>query len=155
MVGDDTMRGFALAVGIHMREIGDRLDQGAEQVDLVIVVGALQHGGDALEPQTCVDRRPRQIDAPAAAGKLRLARAIPDLARELDAGDGVDLERAPSCERIYAADAVWSEHERTAPPYYERVGEQRLAQGVYSTVLRQSHLMKIVGELRLPVLVPA
>ena len=34
----------------------DRLDQGAEQVDLVIVVGALQHRGDALEPHAGVDR---------------------------------------------------------------------------------------------------
>ena len=38
-------------------------DQRAEQVDVVIVVRALQHRGDALEPHAGVDRGPRQVDA--------------------------------------------------------------------------------------------
>ena len=34
-----------------------------EQIDLVIVVGALQDGGDALKPHAGVDRGLRQVDA--------------------------------------------------------------------------------------------
>ena len=56
MVGDDAMRGLLLAIGIDAGEIGDSLDQRAEQIDLVIVVGALQHRGDALEPHAGIDR---------------------------------------------------------------------------------------------------
>jgi hypothetical protein len=90
-----------------------------------------------------------ELDAAAAAAKLDLARAVPDLARELDE-DGVDLERGPLSERLYATASGWSERERAERPYYERVGELRVAEGVYSTVLRQSHLMRIVDELLQP-----
>ena len=51
-----------------------------EQVDLVVVVRALQHRGDALEPHAGVDRGLRQVDA-LAAGKLLVLHEheIPDL----------------------------------------------------------------------------
>ncbi len=56
------------------------LDEDAEQVDGVIVVRALQHRGDALEPHAGVDRGPRQIDALAALELLVLHEdEIPDL----------------------------------------------------------------------------
>ena len=70
MVGDDAVRRFLLAIGIDAGQIGDRFDQRGEQIDLVIVVGALQHRGHALDAHAGVDRGPRQIDPPAAAGKL-------------------------------------------------------------------------------------
>ena len=69
MVGDDAMRGLARTLGVDAGEVGDRLDERAEQIDLVIVVRTLQHRGDALEPHAGVDRRPRQVDA-LAAGEL-------------------------------------------------------------------------------------
>ncbi len=62
MIGDDAMRGLALAFGVNVGQIGDGFDQRAEQVDLVIVVRALQHGGDAFDAHAGVDRRPRQVD---------------------------------------------------------------------------------------------
>ena len=70
MIGDDAVRGLLRAVGRHLGQLGDGADQRAEQVDGIIVVGALQHRGDPLEPHAGVDRRPRQVDAlrrPAAA----------------------------------------------------------------------------------------
>ena len=60
MVGDDAMRGLPRTLGVDAGGVGDRLDECAEQIDLVIVVRALQHRGDALEPHAGVDRRPRQ-----------------------------------------------------------------------------------------------
>ena len=36
MVGDDAVRRFLLAIGIDAGQIGDRLDQRGEQIDLVI-----------------------------------------------------------------------------------------------------------------------
>ena len=45
------------AVGIDAGLVRDGLDQGAEQVDVVVVVLALQDGGDALQPHAGVDRR--------------------------------------------------------------------------------------------------
>ena len=67
----------------------DRLDQGAEQVDGVIVVGALQHRGDALQPHAGVDRRPRQLDAGAAGLLLVLHEdEIPDLDEAVAVGFG-------------------------------------------------------------------
>jgi hypothetical protein len=63
MIGNDAMRGFPLAFRIDAGEFGDRLDQRGKQIDLVIVVRALQHGSHALEPHAGIDRRPWQVDA--------------------------------------------------------------------------------------------
>ena len=50
MIGDDAVAWFGLALGGNAGERDRSCDQGVEQIDLVIVVGALQHGSDALEP---------------------------------------------------------------------------------------------------------
>ena len=63
MVGDDPVRGLGLAFGGNPGLVDDGADQRPEQVGLVIVVGALQHGGDALKAHAGIDRRPRQTDA--------------------------------------------------------------------------------------------
>ena len=55
-------------------------DQRLEQVDVVVVVYALQHGGDALEAHAGVDRGFRQVDALAGRELLVLHEdEIPDL----------------------------------------------------------------------------
>ncbi len=80
MVGDDAVRHRVGAVRGDATELGRGRDQGLEQVDIVIVVDALQHRGDALEPHAGVDRRPRQRDALAARLLLELhEHEIPDL----------------------------------------------------------------------------
>ena len=70
MIGDHAVRGALRPVRIDAREIGAGADKGAEKVDIVIVVHALQHGGDALKPHAGVDRGARQIDPLAVAGKV-------------------------------------------------------------------------------------
>ncbi len=80
MVGDDAVAGLRLALGGDAGELDRGRDQRLEQVDVVIVVGALQHGGDALEPHAGVDRSRRQIDAAAARQLVILhEHEIPDL----------------------------------------------------------------------------
>ncbi len=70
-------------------QLGDGADQRAEQVDGIVVVGALQHRGDALEPHAGVDRRPRQVDALAAGQLLELhEHQIPDLDEAVALGVG-------------------------------------------------------------------
>ena len=55
-------------------------DECAEKIDVVIVVHALQDGGDALEPHAGVDRWARQVDPLAARQRLELhEHEIPDL----------------------------------------------------------------------------
>ena len=63
MVGDDAVARAVLAFGLDAGRLFRGVDQRAEQVDVVIVVLALQHGGDALQPHAGVDRRARQVDA--------------------------------------------------------------------------------------------
>ena len=80
MIGDHSVRGLLRAVRGHVGQVGDGADQIGEQIDGVIVVRALQHRGDALEPHAGIDRGPRQVDA-LAAGKLLVLHEhkIPDL----------------------------------------------------------------------------
>ncbi len=80
MIGDDAMARRMFGVGRHAGQIDRGGDQRAEQIDGVIVVGALQHRGDALEPHAGVDRGTRQLDA-GAPGKLLILHEhqIPDL----------------------------------------------------------------------------
>ena len=63
MVGDDAVARPVLAFGLDAGRLFRRPDQGAKQVDVVIVVLALQHRRNALEPHAGVDRRARQVDA--------------------------------------------------------------------------------------------
>ena len=77
MIGDDAV---ARAVG---RIAGQRLrsrDQRPESVGIVIVVDALQHGGDPFQPHAGVDRRARQRRARAARRLVELHEdEVPDL----------------------------------------------------------------------------
>ena len=66
MIGDHAQRGLLLALRIGAGQFGDGADQGDEQVDVVIVVLALQHGGDALQARAGIDRGLRQRIARAA-----------------------------------------------------------------------------------------
>ena len=66
MVGDHPVRRAVGPVGIDAGELDARADERAKEIDVVIVVHALQHGGDALEPHAGVDRRARQVDPLAA-----------------------------------------------------------------------------------------
>ena len=87
MVGNDPVRDPAVAVGIDAGQIGDSLDQRAEQIDLVIVVRALQHRGHAFDAHAGIDRRPRQVDA-LAAGKLLVLHEdeVPDFDKAVAVG---------------------------------------------------------------------
>ena len=80
MVGDDAVAGAVLALGRHAGRLDGGRDQRLEQVDVVIVVDALQDGGDALQPHAGVDRRARQVDAVARRDLLVLHEdEVPDL----------------------------------------------------------------------------
>ena len=61
VVGDDAVGDPLRPVRVDARSVRDRADQRHEQVDLVIVVLALQHRGDALQPHAGVDRGLRQM----------------------------------------------------------------------------------------------
>ena len=69
MIGDHPVRGLLRTLGVDAGHFSDGADQRRKQIDGIVVVGALQHGGDALEPHAGVDRRPRQVEA-AAVGHL-------------------------------------------------------------------------------------
>ena len=89
MVGDHPVRGALRPVGIDAGELGARADERAKEVDVVIVVHALQDGGDALEPHAGVDRRARQVDPLAARQRLELhEHEIPDLDEAVAVGVG-------------------------------------------------------------------
>ena len=63
MVGDHPVRDGVRPVGVHARGLGGRQDQRPHQVDVVIVVLALQHGGEPLQPHAGVDGGAGQRDA--------------------------------------------------------------------------------------------
>ena len=80
MVGDDPVRSALRPVGIDAGEVDAGANERAKKIDVVIVVHALEHGGDALEPHAGVDRRARQVDPLAARQRLELhEHEIPDL----------------------------------------------------------------------------
>ncbi len=89
MVGDHPVRGLHRAVGGDAGQLGDVADNGGEQIDGVVVVRALHHRGDALEPHAGVDRGPRQVDAPTAGQLLVLHEdEVPDLDEAVAVGVG-------------------------------------------------------------------
>ncbi len=55
VIGDDAVRSLVVARRRHARRLHGSGDQRLEQVDIVVVVHALQHGGDALEAHAGVD----------------------------------------------------------------------------------------------------
>ena len=80
MIGDDAQGGFLLAVRIGAGQLRDGADQGDEQIDIVIVVLALQHGRDTLQARAGIDRRFRQRIAHARFDLFELhEHEIPDL----------------------------------------------------------------------------
>ena len=89
MIGDDAMAWLGLALGRHAGERHRGRNQRLEQVDLVIVVGALQHGGDALKPHAGVDRGMRQGNTLIGGNLLVLHEdEIPDLDEAVALGVG-------------------------------------------------------------------
>jgi len=89
MVGDHAMRDRMRPVGGDTRGVGRGEDDAAHQIDVVIVVLALQHGGDALEPHAGIDRRLRQRDALVRRNLLELHEdEIPDFDEAVAVGVG-------------------------------------------------------------------
>ncbi len=55
VVGDDAVRRRAFALGLGRGQFFRGVDQALEQVDVIVGVDALQHGGDALQTHAGVD----------------------------------------------------------------------------------------------------
>ena len=72
MVGNDAQRSLLRTLRVGIGEVGNGADQRDKEIDVVIVVVALQHGRDALQPRAGVDRRFRQRDAAAVRQLLEL-----------------------------------------------------------------------------------
>ena len=80
MIGNDPMGHGMGAIRRAVRNVGRGLDQGAHQIDVVIVVLALQHGRHAFKPHAGIDRRLGQRDPLVGAKLLELHEdEIPDL----------------------------------------------------------------------------
>ena len=80
VVGDDPVGHRMLAVRRLTGGLGRGLDDRAQQVGVVVVVLALQHRGDALQPHASVDRRARQVAPRLLVDLLELhEHQIPDL----------------------------------------------------------------------------
>ena len=89
MIGDDARARLVRRIGGAADVIVDGGDQRAEEVDVVVVVHALQHGGDALEPHAGVDRGARQGEALARRDLLELHEdEVPDLDEAVAVGIG-------------------------------------------------------------------
>ncbi len=89
MIGDHPVARRLGALGRNPGEIDAGVNEGAKEIDLVIVVGALQHGGHALEPHAGVDRRFWQRHALAALLLLVLhEHEVPDLDEAVALGVG-------------------------------------------------------------------
>ena len=80
MVGDDAVADPVRSVRVLTGRLGTGEDEGAQRVDVVVVVLALQDGGDALEAHAGVDRGARQGHAGAGRAFLVLHEdEVPDL----------------------------------------------------------------------------
>jgi hypothetical protein len=80
--------------------------------------------------------------------KAALAADYPDIAAELAELIAHDGEAALSLERFHAPAPLAAVLEPpAAKPYYERMGEERVAAGLYSDVLRWSHLEPVARDL--------
>ena len=55
MVGDHTVVDILVAIGIAVRRMSRRLDQGFEQVGVIVIVAALQQRANTLKPHAGVD----------------------------------------------------------------------------------------------------
>ncbi len=89
MVRDHAVGDRVRSVRRHARRLGGRHDQRAQQVDVVVVVLALHHCGDALEAHAGVDGGARQVDALLLRHLLELHEdQIPDLDEPIALGIG-------------------------------------------------------------------
>ncbi len=89
MIGDDAVAGRMSAIGRHAGQLHRGRDQRTEQIDVIIVVAALEHRGNALEPHAGVDGRMRQVDALAVGELLVLHKdEIPNLDEAVAFGIG-------------------------------------------------------------------
>ena len=80
VVGDHPVVHLPRPVGVAVGRLGRGLDQRPHQVGVVVVVLALQHRPDPLQPHAGVDRRPRQRHAAAVLELLELHEdEVPDL----------------------------------------------------------------------------
>ena len=80
MIGDDAVGDAGGPVGVRARGLGAGQDQRAHDVDVVVVVLALQDRSHALQPHAGVDRGPRQRVAHAGRTFLELhEHEVPDL----------------------------------------------------------------------------
>ena len=105
MIGDDAMARRLLAFGGHAGEIDRGADQRAEKIDGVIVMGALQHSGDALQPHAGVDRRAREIGAATVLTLLVLHEdEIPDLDEAIAIGIRAAGRAAPKLGTVIVKD---------------------------------------------------
>ena len=105
MVGDHPVAGAVLALGGNARGVLRGRDQPAEQVDVVIVVLALQERRDAFEPHAGVDRRPRQIDPLLGGNLLELhENEIPDLDKAVAILFGRSRRSAPDMVAVIVED---------------------------------------------------
>ncbi len=80
MVGNHTVVDSVRSVRVGAAGLGAGQDQRTENIDVVVVVLALHDGGEALQPQTGVDRRARQRCAGAGRAFLELhEHQVPEL----------------------------------------------------------------------------
>ncbi len=80
VIGDDAMRERASPSRLDACRVDGSRNQRLEQIGVVVVVHALQHGGDALQAHAGVDRGLGQLDALAARQLLELHEdEVPDL----------------------------------------------------------------------------
>src|SRR5260370_2546341 len=111
MIGDYAQRGLLRSLRIGAGQVGDGADQSYEQVDVVIVMLALQHRGDALQPGAGIDRGLWQRIARAALELLELhEHEIPDLDKAV--AFRLRRTRRPAPDLL----AMLVEHFRTRPP---------------------------------------
>ena len=94
------------------------------------------------------------LDEAALARKLDAARAYPEMAAEIERALATHGRQAFAVERLRAVRPLRPLAEQLPdPPLYERYGEQRVAEGHYSVVLRRDeHFAPFAEELRRRVL---
>lgn len=133
----DVCRDLVDAVVARLRS--EQLGQGSFAITLV------DGPGPAAEPPGPPAATLRLEDE-ALERKLAAARGYPGLEREVEAALQRDRHAAPRLERFYAVPAAGLPEQRR--PWYERYGEQQVAAGRYSEVLRfETHVRPLARRL--------